>query len=47
MQKSDFSAFLYDLWEGDVFGFYDDFILTCSFFVEFAAFCEKKGASYV
>ena len=32
-----FSAFLYDLWGIDSV-FYDDFILTCSFFVWFAAF---------
>ena len=29
-------------------GFYDDFILTCSFFLfGLLLFCKKKGASYV
>ena len=36
-----FSAFLYDLWGMDSF-FYDDFILTCSFFVFCCFFMRKK-----
>ena len=39
-----FSAFLYDLWRMDSV-FTVILLGLAPFFVEFAAFCEKKGAS--